>query len=273
MQQVRDFLEESETLARVLQPLSEQQWSEKTQFKDWTFNEVIIHIHFWNRAADLSLNNPSGFQVFWNETSVEAVKGGLKSFENSSVQERGPKLLASWQESYRDMASRWKELDPKVRVKWAGPEMSARSSVTARQMETWAHGQAVFDQLGQERMENDRIRNIVILGVNTFGWSFKVRGMEVPAEMPCLRLTSPSGEIWSFGEENSADAIEGSAAEFCRVVTQTRNIADTSLSVIGETAGKWMNIAQCFAGPPEEPPPVATRYPSNKSDSAKSTNG
>ena len=97
--------------------------------------------------------------------------------------------------------------------------------------------------------------------------------MEASAEIPCLRLTSPSGEIWSFGEENSTDAIEGKAVEFCRVVTQTRNIADTSLSVIGETAGKWMNIAQCFAGPPEEPPPVATRYPSNKTNSAKSTSG
>ena len=150
--------------------------------------------------------------------------------------------------------------------------MSVRSSVTARQMEAWAHGQAVFDQLGQERMENDRIRNIVILGVNTFGWSFKVHDMEASAEIPCLRLTSPSGEIWSFGEENSTNAIEGSAVEFCWVATQTRNIADTSLSVIGETAGKWMNIAQCFAGPPEEPPPVAIRYPSNKSASANSTN-
>ena len=66
MQQARDFLEESETLARVLQPLSKQQWSEKTQFKDWTLNEVIIHLNFWNLAADLSLNNSSGFQVFWN---------------------------------------------------------------------------------------------------------------------------------------------------------------------------------------------------------------
>jgi len=35
-----------------------------------------------------------------------------------------------------------------------------------------------------------------VLGVNTFGWSFTVRGMEVPEEPPALRLSSPSGESW-----------------------------------------------------------------------------
>ena len=52
--------------------------------------------------------------------------------------------------------------DPKARVKWAGPDMSIRSSITARQMETWAHAQEVFDILGLERVESDRIRNIAI---------------------------------------------------------------------------------------------------------------
>ena len=45
----------------------------------------------------------------------------------------------------KDLASKYKGTDPKKRLKWAGPEMSARSSVTARQMETWAHGQELFD--------------------------------------------------------------------------------------------------------------------------------
>jgi hypothetical protein len=44
------------------------------------------------------------------------------------------------------------------------------------------------------------------------------------------------------------------------VVTQVRNIADTKLRVIGETATSWMSIAQCFAGPPENPPPPGSRF-------------
>ena len=76
--------------------------------------------------------------------------------------------------------------------------------------------------------------------------------------MPRLRLTAPSGAIWEYGDGD--DLIEGSASEFCQVVTQCRNIGDTSLSVHGPVATRWMAIAQCFAGPPQDPPPPGARH-------------
>ena len=54
--------------------------------------------------------------------------------------------------------------------------------------------------------------------------------------------------------------MEGSATEFCQVVTQTRALADTSLRVEGEVARRWMAIAQCFAGPVSDPPEPGTRF-------------
>ena len=159
----------------------------------------------------------------------------------------------------RSEGSAYQQADPSDRVAWVGPSMSARSSITARQMETWAHGQAIADELGIERSEDDRIRNIVVLGVNTFGWSFKVRGMEVPEEPPALRLTSPSGELWEYGSPDSDQVIRGMAHEFAQVVTQTRNIADTQLVCEGEVAQLWMKNAQCFAGAPAEPPAQGVR--------------
>ena len=63
--------------------------------------------------------------------------------------------------------------------------MSARSSITARQMETCAHAQEVFDCLGQYRADTDRIRNIAHLEVNTFGWTFVNRGEEVKYRNQC----------------------------------------------------------------------------------------
>jgi uncharacterized protein (TIGR03084 family) len=138
--------------------------------------------------------------------------------------------------------------------------MSARSSITARQMETWAHGQAIADELGIVRAEDDRIRNIVVLGVNTFGWSFTVRGMDVPEEPPALRLTSPSGESWEYGSPDSDQVIRGMAHEFAQVVTQTRNIEDTGLTVEGEIAVEWMRNAQCFAGAAATPPLPGERH-------------
>jgi uncharacterized protein (TIGR03084 family) len=125
-------------------------------------------------------------------------------------------------------------------------------------METWAHAQAVYDLLGVERIDSDRIGNIVRLGVNTYGWTFKNRKEEPPGPMPRLRLTAPSGAIWEYGEGD--DLITGSASEFCQVVTQCRNIADTALHVKGPIAARWMSIAQCFAGPSNDPPPPGARY-------------
>jgi uncharacterized protein (TIGR03084 family) len=74
-----------------------------------------------------------------------------------------------------------------------------------------------------------------------------------------LVLTAPSGAVWTLGEEAGEERISGSAEEFCQVVTQTRNVADTSLEVSGENAKQWMAIAQCFAGAPNDPPPPGTR--------------
>ncbi|NKC13092.1 MAG: hypothetical protein GKR94_13090 [Gammaproteobacteria bacterium] len=81
----------------------------------------------------------------------------------------------------------------------------------------------------------------------------------LPSPIPYVRLTVPSGAIWAFHEASETDRIEGGAAEFCHVVTQGRNIADTTLKVVGESAKRWMNVAQCFAGPPREPPAPGER--------------
>ena len=143
MKQVEDFIEEIQTLAGVLQVLPEKQWSEKTQFKKWTLNEIIIHLHYWKRAADLSMKDLNAFQNFWNELSLKSALSGLRNYENTINLEKGPELLVVWQEGFQDMAIRWKDLDPKLRKQCAGPDISIRSSITARQMETWAHGQAV----------------------------------------------------------------------------------------------------------------------------------
>jgi uncharacterized protein (TIGR03084 family) len=158
------------------------------------------------------------------------------------------------------MADRFAVADPKRRVKWFGPDMSVLSSISARLMETWAHGQAVYDLCGQTRIDNDRIKNIAIIGINTFGWTFANRGIEPPGVRPSVRLIAPSGVSWDWLQQASDDLIEGTATEFCQVVAQTRNIADTSLKVAGPTATAWMAIAQCFAGPPENPPPPGTRF-------------
>lgn len=259
MDQVRHFLEECDTLAAAIEADGQGRWDAATQFKGWTVNDVLVHLHFWNEMADLSLKDDKAFTGRLGEILPALQKDGLRGMENAAIPERGPELLARWQETYRDMANRWANVDPKQRLAWVGPTMSARSSITARQMETWAHGHEVFDLLGVERSESDRIKNIVVLGVNTFAFSFTLRGKTPPPEMPALTLTSPSGETWEYGV-SSAGQITGSAIGFAQAVTQTRHYADTDLKVSGDLAIEWMENAQCFAGPPEPVPARGSRH-------------
>ena len=260
MQQAQDFREESDALATVLEGRSEAQWNHPTLFKDWTANDVIRHLHFWNRGADVALTDPDGFRNLRRRFREKAAASGHRAAEAAMVGRLGgPALLDNWRGFYRAMAKRWAEVDPRRRVAWVGPEMSARSSITARLMETWSHGQAVFDLFGLEREEHDRIRNVVVLGVNTYGWTWAVREREPPGPMPHLKLTAPSGAVWEYGEDDGENRIEGPAVAFAQVVAQTRNVADTDLGVTGPVAAEWMANAQCFAGPPETPPPPGAR--------------
>ena len=85
------------------------------------------------------------------------------------------------------------------------------------------------------------------------------RKLEVPNPIPYVRLESPSGLIWEWNEPSEHDYIQGAAVEFAHVVTQGRNIAEADLEVHGPSATAWMDIAQCFAGPPETPPATGLR--------------
>jgi uncharacterized protein (TIGR03084 family) len=193
--------------------------------------------------------------------AVMAHQGGMRDFENTHFQGlAGRALLDAWHQGFQATADAFAQADPKARLKWPGPDMSARSSITARLMETWAHGQEVYDHLGVVRQNADRVQNIVMLGVNTFGWTYATRGTQPPGPMPHLVLTAPSGAVWTYGDASTTERVEGPAEAFCQVVTQTRNIADTTLKVTGPVATDWMSKAQCFAGAPETPPAPGLRH-------------
>lgn len=263
MQQAQDFRDENDALTALLNPLNDAGFATPTLFKGWSINNILRHLHVWNIAAGKSLDGGEAFSAF-----LAQLMGGERGLSFNAMEGRyldglsGGALLAAWRGEYERLADRFTTTDPKARLKWVGPDMSAISSITARLMETWSHAQAIYDVLGVERVDDDRIGNIVRLGVNTFGWTFKNRKAEPPGPMPRLHLIAPSGAIWEYGD--GENLIAGRAAEFCQVVTQCRNIGDTQLQVTGPVAESWMAVAQCFAGPPQNPPPVDARHRSVK---------
>lgn len=265
LSQAEDFRMESEVLHDLLESLGDSEFEQPTLFKEWTINDILRHLHHGNMLADLSLNDEAAFHATYAE--IKALRDGGMDMKESTEQVldglAGQELLATWRAFYGPMSERFAAADPKKRVKWVGPDMSARSSITARLMETWSHGQAAFDLFGVDRHDTDRIKNVAVLGMNTFGWTFVNRGEEVPSPVPYVRLMAPSGAVWEWNEPSDVERVEGSAVEFCQVVTQTRNIGDTALSVTGDVANQWMNVAQCFAGPPRTPPATGTRRKSS----------
>ncbi len=257
--QVQDFLDESEALYRLLGAVDPARLREPTQFKGWTGNCVLRHLHFWNHMVGLAQSRAEAFSA--TLSALMAHPQGMRSFEARFLGGlEGAPLLRTWRETVGHLADQFSAADPRQRLPWAGPAMSARSAMTARLMETWAHGQELYDHLGVERVDTDRIRNIAHLGVSTFGWSYQVRGLTPPPAPPWVRLEGPSGAVWQWNTPDEGNRVSGSATDFCQVVTQTRNVLDTALQVVGPTAAQWMALAQCFAGPPQPPPAPGTRF-------------
>ena len=259
--QPADFRDESDALYGLMSTLNDDDFNRATRFKLWTIGEIITHLHVWNWAVEQALVDEQALIRLVADYLSQRERVTLRDFEKRWVGPlRGRQLLEVWRLQYQRAADRFQDVDPRMRTKWFGPDMSARSNITARLMETWAHGQAIYDLLGVERIDTDRIRNVAVLGVNTFQWTFTTHQQPLPSVRPYVCLTAPSGALWTWNEASRIDLIEGSATEFCQVVTQVRNIADTRLKVRGESARNWMRIAQCFAGLPETPPAPGERF-------------
>ncbi|HUR03577.1 MAG TPA: maleylpyruvate isomerase family mycothiol-dependent enzyme, partial [Nonomuraea sp.] len=124
------------------------------------------------------------------------------------------------------------------------------SFVTARLMETWAHGQDVADTLGVTREPTRRLRHVAMIGVRAMPYGFAVRNLPLPERPVRVELTMPDGTPWTAGPEDAADTVRGLMLDFCLLVTQRVHRDDTTLQITGETARAWMETAQAFAGPP-----------------------
>jgi len=128
--------------------------------------------------------------------------------------------------------------------------MSAASSLTARIMETWAHGQDIADALGVTRVPSARLRHVAHIGVGARAFSYMANGLEVREEPVRVELTAPGGTLWTWGPDGVPNRVTGTAHDFCLLVTQRRHRDDTALHVTGPLADQWLSIAQAFAGPP-----------------------
>ena len=244
-----DLTAETSDLTSMVSELDEPGWRTPTPAAGWTIADQVSHLAFFDDAAVRSATDPEGFTAEF----AHAAQTGQLSPDDIAARYRsrtGAELLGWFTASRRRLAETFAGLDAAARLPWFGPAMSAASSLTARIMETWAHGQDVADALGITRTPTARLRHVAHIAVRALPYSFAVRGLPVPGEPVRVVLAGPSGEPWAWGPPEAANVVTGPALDFCLLATQRRHRDDTAVAASGEVANSWLSIAQAFAGPP-----------------------
>ena len=241
-----DLHAEHLALDELVAGLSEAEWSLATPAAGWSIRDQISHLWFFDQRAAMALRDPEAFAA---DMQWLMANGGTNASVEPGRATSGAELLAAWRADRDDLIALARTVDASSRVPWYGPAMAARSFITARLMETWAHGQDVADALGVQRAATARLKHVAHIGVRARPFSYLINSLPLPEAPVYVALTAPDGSTWEWGEP-AADSVRGDALDFCLVVTQRRHVADTALVVEGAAAQEWIGIAQAFAGDP-----------------------
>ena len=247
---IQDMRAESEALDDLVAPLDAAAWHRPTPAPGWTIAHQIAHLAWTDRVATLAARDPDEFTAFLTQALRDA--GGAAFVDQAAdegAQLEPAELLATWRSERQELASALAAVPAGRKLPWFGPPMGPATMATARLMETWAHGQDVFDTLGATREPTARLRHIAHLGIRTRDFAFIQRGLPAPPAEFRIELTAPAGDMWTWGPEGSEDRVTGPALDFCLLVTQRRHRDDLALRAEGPAADTWLDIAQAFAGP------------------------
>lgn len=242
-----DLRAEHEALDRRVAGLDDARWRSPTPAEGWTVADSISHLAYFDATAVLALADISAFTRHLAELASDPTAAPDTALARAGDHRV---LLETWRDGRRGLLRAAGAADPAARVPWYGPAMGLASFVSARLMETWAHGQDVVDTLGLPPVASDRLRHVCHLGVGARGYSFRVRGLADPGDPVRVEATPPGGgDPWTWGPAEAPDRVHGPALDLALVLTQRRHLDDTDVVVEGDTAARWMAIAQAFAGP------------------------
>ncbi len=247
-QVLADLTAEGDALEAVVAPLDEAGWRTMTPAEGWDIATTIVHLA-WTDECAIAAGTDKGA---WDDLVLRAIgdpTGFVDAEAFAGAKDDAAAILTRWRTARPGLVAMLRAYPAGQKLPWFGPPMSPASMATARFMETWAHALDVYDALGIAAEPTDRIRHVAHLGVRTRDFAFGVHELEPPAEEFHVTLVAPSGEIWTWGPEDAAQTVTGSAYDFCLLVTQRRHRDDLDLVATGPDADRWLDIAQAFAGP------------------------
>jgi uncharacterized protein (TIGR03084 family) len=244
-----DLRAESDALDEVVAALPAADWSRATPAEGWTIAHQVAHLAWTDEVAATAATDEARFLADLQDALPRRATF-VDDAASQGADEEPPALLARWRAGRAALQQALSAVPPGAKLPWFGPPMSAASMATARLMETWAHGQDVYDTIGVTRGPTDRIRHVAHLGVRTRDFAYLVNERTVPGEEFRVELAGPSGQTWTWGPDEARQRVTGSALDFCLLVTQRRNRSELDLTAVGPDADEWLTIAQAFAGPP-----------------------
>jgi len=240
-----DLAAESAATRALVAGLDEAGWHTPTPAAGWDIADQISHLAYFDEVTVRSALHPAEFEA---ELAATPEDVGPDAIAARFRDRTGAQLLAWFDTARADLLSTFRNLDPRARLPWFGPPMSAASSLTARIMETWAHTQDIADALGVTREPTSRLRHVAHIGVGARAFSYAVNGKPLPETPVRVELTGPDGDLWTWGPAEAENRVTGPALDFCLLVTQRRHRDDLALVIEGPAAAEWMSIAQAFAG-------------------------
>ena len=246
---VADLRAESDELDDLVAGLPAERWATPTPAPGWTIAHQIAHLLWTDRVALIAVTDEPGFAGVLEAAAANPTGFVDEGAERLAAAPPGA-LLADWRGTRARLHDELLAVADGRKLPWFGPPMSAASMATARLMETWAHGLDVADALGVKRPATARLRSIAHIGVRTRDFAFAINGLTPPVDAFRVELRAPDGSTWTWGPDDAAQRVTGSAEDFCMLVTQRRPRAALDVTAEGADAQRWLTIAQAFAGPP-----------------------
>ncbi len=241
---VGDLESEQLELQAVLAACGRDDWLLPTPAWGWDVRDTVAHLAATDEMAIATARHEPGAI---NDLVAAAASGPDVTYAGVL---RGRRLAGAevgrwWVRASAAERTMLGELPADARVPW-GLGMRPPSFVTARLMETWAHGLDVRHALGVEAVDTDRLAHVAWLATRALPYAFSVAGQEPPTAPIRIELALAAGGIWSQGPADAPDRITGSAGDYCRVFVHRLPAADTNLVIEGDTARAAIAVARAF---------------------------
>lgn len=240
-------------LDELVEQAGPESWTAPTPAPGWDIRTQIAHLAWTDEVSLAAIVDPDAFATV-AETATADPTGFVDAAAEKVAADDRDEILSRWRSARAELGRALAAADPGEPLPWFGPPMRPKSMVTARIMETWAHGTDVADALGITVDDDPAFRgaepHVARIGYKTRGFAYTMNGLEPPTSDIRVELTAADGRAHEFGPADAEQTVTGSLRDFCLLVTQRVHRADTDLVAGGGDAATWLDLAQAFAGLP-----------------------